>query len=77
MDMHMPVMDGMDAMREIRTRESSGNLPRTPIIAVTARAMAGDREKCLAAGADDYVSKPIRVAELFQAIERLTLAVSA
>ena len=72
MDMQMPEMDGMDAMREIRARESSGDLPRTPIIALTARAMAGDREECMAAGADDYVSKPIRVAELFRAIERLT-----
>lgn len=73
MDMQMPEMGGMEAMREIRALESSGNLPHTPIIAVTARAMAGDREECLVAGADDYVSKPIRVAELFQAIDRLTL----
>jgi CheY-like chemotaxis protein len=72
MDMQMPELDGLDAMREIRVLEALGSLPRTPIIAVTARALAGDREKCLAAGADDYVSKPIRVSDLFQAIERAT-----
>ena len=69
MDVQMPEMDGFEATSVIREQEKSGT-KHIPIIAMTAHAMVGDRERCLAAGMDDYVSKPIKAANLFAAIER-------
>ncbi|HET9938505.1 MAG TPA: response regulator [Gaiella sp.] len=67
MDVQMPEMDGLEATREIRARHAADG-PR--IVAMTANAMAEDRDECLAAGMDDYVSKPIRIEELVSALER-------
>jgi len=66
MDVQMPEMDGLEATRQIRSQWQ--HAPR--IIAMTANAMQGDREMCLEAGMDDYVSKPIRVEELVRALSR-------
>jgi len=68
MDVQMPEMDGLEATRRIRGEGTPHGQPR--IIAMTANAMQGDREACLAAGMDDYVTKPIRVDALVQALER-------
>jgi CheY-like chemotaxis protein len=81
MDCQMPEMDGYDTTRAIRTREQSSTKRsglKTPIhiIALTANAMQGDREKCLAAGMNDYLCKPIRLQELEAVLERWEARVS-
>jgi signal transduction histidine kinase/CheY-like chemotaxis protein/putative methionine-R-sulfoxide reductase with GAF domain len=74
MDVQMPELDGLEATRRIRDRWTSGS---PWIVAMTANAMAGDREACLAAGMNDYISKPIRPAELATALERAPAGGSA
>ncbi|MEO7337838.1 MAG: ATP-binding protein [Caldimonas sp.] len=72
MDCHMPVMDGFEATRRIR--EDAGAVGvHTPIVALTADALAGDRERCLASGMDDYMTKPVSVAQLDAAVRRWTM----
>ena len=75
MDVQMPEMDGFEASREIARRWPGDDRPR--IVAMTANAMQGDRELCLAAGMDDYMSKPIRVDELVAALQRTAAEDSA
>ena len=72
MDVHMPVMDGFEATAAIREmeKEKGGHLP---VLALTASAMKGDRERCLEAGMDGYVSKPFRARELYDPVEELTI----
>jgi len=70
MDVQMPEMDGLQATRTIRNLQSAVRNHDVPIIAMTAYAMKGDRERCMEAGMDDYVSKPVRPEELAEAIER-------
>jgi signal transduction histidine kinase/CheY-like chemotaxis protein len=71
MDVQMPEMDGLEASRQICARWPRGVRPR--IVAMTANAMQGDRERCFEAGMDDYVSKPVRVGELISALERVQI----
>jgi len=68
MDVQMPEMDGWEATRKIRIAEKAGE--HIPIIAMTAHAMKGDRERCLAAGMDDYISKPLRPSQLFAIVKK-------
>jgi len=68
MDIQMPGMDGLEAIRRLRAEPVSAGVS---IIALTALAMPGDRERCLAVGADDYMSKPVRLPELARALWRL------
>jgi CheY-like chemotaxis protein len=68
MDIQMPKLDGREAMRALRKDPGFADVP---IIALTALAMAGDRERCLAAGADEYMTKPVGLKKLDQAIQQL------
>ncbi|MFO0213054.1 MAG: response regulator, partial [Pseudanabaena sp.] len=70
MDIQMPRLDGLEAIRQIRL---DPNLVHIPIVALTALAMSGDRKRCLEAGANEYLSKPVKLKELSLAIEKLLL----
>lgn len=72
MDLQMPDMDGLSATKAIRAHEQGAGR-RIPIVALTAFAMRGDRERCLQAGMDDYLAKPVKASELYSVVERLTL----
>ena len=72
MDIQMPVLNGYEATKVIRDIEKQEQKERIPIIALTAYAMVGDREKCLASGMDDYISKPLQKSELIASIEKAT-----
>jgi CheY-like chemotaxis protein len=68
MDIQMPVMDGLEAIAQIRLDPSLANIP---IIALTALTMEGDRDRCLAIGANEYISKPIKLKQLILVIQKL------
>jgi two-component system sensor histidine kinase/response regulator len=70
MDCQMPLLDGFDATRAIREREENGGGRHTPIVALTASALSGDREACLASGMDDYVAKPFKLEQLRQVVTK-------
>jgi len=69
-DIHMPVMDGYEMAREIRKFEQQGNKPRVPIVALTAAALKGESERCIAAGMDDYLMKPVSISQLVACLQK-------
>lgn len=71
MDIQMPEMDGLEATLAIRAREAQENLPRLPIVAMTAHALPSDRDSCLDAGMDGYASKPLKLKTLLQEIQKV------
>jgi CheY-like chemotaxis protein len=71
MDIEMPEMGGLEAAALLRRREQEAGRARLPVVALTAHAMKGDRERCLAAGMDDYLTKPLRSADLDRVLARL------
>jgi len=72
MDIQMPLIDGFQATQMIREQEAKGS-EHIPIVAMTAHAMKGDKEKCLAAGMDHYISKPINTLELYELLDKIAL----
>jgi signal transduction histidine kinase/serine/threonine protein kinase/CheY-like chemotaxis protein len=74
MDCQMPVMDGYESTASIRAFEQEFSLSRVPIVAITANAMTGDRDRCLGAGMDDYVTKPISLQQIASLLDRLRFA---
>jgi CheY-like chemotaxis protein len=77
MDLQMPEMDGFEATAAIRARERDARVPRVPIVALTAHAMEGDRQRCMDADMDGYVAKPVKPVELFEVIDRVMAAASS
>jgi CheY-like chemotaxis protein len=73
MDVSMPVLDGLEATRQIREGACGESARHVPIVAMTANAMEGDRNRCLEAGMDDYISKPIDQTKLVDLLERVRL----
>lgn len=70
MDIQMPAMDGLEATREIKKANSGVLSPKAPIIALTARAMSGDRDKAIKAGMNDYLTKPVTLHDLSEALKK-------
>ena len=77
MDVQMPVLGGLEATVALREAERASGGARIPVIAMTASAMQGDRERCLAAGMDDYISKPIVIEQLRATIDRVMARAAA
>lgn len=75
MDCQMPILDGYEATKEIRTWERSTNAKRIPILALTANAFAEDSERCIAAGMDDFLAKPISIGALSNALDKWTTGI--
>jgi len=71
LDVQMPGLDGLEVASRVRARENVSGAERVPIVALTARALAGDRERCLASGMDEYLAKPVDARALFHALDRL------